>query len=189
MEKAKSIRYFLIAFGWTWLFWMGAIICSFQGFESAARILHYSGGIGPLLSALVMLFYKSDIQLRKDFWKRIIDFKRIPLHWYLVIFPLVPGIMIISAVIDLLSSGSGAHPELITVISQNPGSIFSLVFFYLIFGPIPEESGWCEYALDRLLKLFSANKASFLLGFLWAIWVVNWKFKIPASMILTRRDN
>jgi uncharacterized protein len=54
------------------------------------------------------------------------------------------------------------------------------VLFMIFFTGLVEEPGWRGYALPRLQKYYTAEKASWILGLLWGVW------HLPAMIYLYR---
>jgi membrane protease YdiL (CAAX protease family) len=168
-KRSSAGLFFILNFAWTWLFWIPAAL-SRNGSTPLITVLHLIGGIGPMLAALVLVYRAKDRQVRRDFWKRVIDLKRIKRGWYLVIFLIYPVLTVLPAVIDIWMNGKGIQPELASRFAQQPLLILPVTIFLLFFGPIPEELGWRGYALDRLQTKQSALVSSLIVGALWAFW-------------------
>src|SRR3990172_8899633 len=98
--------YFLATFAWTWLIWGVAILMG-ATMETGA-VFGLLGVIGPMVMGISFTYLTRDQEGRRDYWKRIIDFKRIPGRWYLVIFLFVPILNILAALLDVMTCGSGA---------------------------------------------------------------------------------
>jgi membrane protease YdiL (CAAX protease family) len=107
---------------------------------------------------------------RREFWRRLIDFRRISPAWYAVTLLTVPTLTGLAALLDRLLGGLGMQPEALTRLADRPWAIVWFVLFALLFGPLPEEIGWRGYALDRLQARFGVLRASLLLGAAWALW-------------------
>ena len=60
------------------------------------------GVAGPSVTGIAFTYLTRDKEGRRDYWKRVIDFKRIGIKWFLVIFLFVPAMHIVSAIIDVL---------------------------------------------------------------------------------------
>ncbi len=159
--------FFALAFGISWTCWLAAALSGQSEPANLPTILHYIGGIGPLIATIVLTVREGKDALR-DAWRRLVGVRRIGGRWYAVILGLVPILMALAVLLDLVLEGSeqaggsrfvGTFPSLI------PMAIF--LFF---FGPVPEEIAWRGYALDRLQERTSALWASLLLGIIWTIW-------------------
>lgn len=134
--------------------------------------LHYLGGIMPLAVAVGLAHLKHDRPFQRDFWQRIIDFRRISLGWYVVILLYTPVKSGLAALIDVLLGGQGIAPEALGRFAEQPLLIVPTLFFWLLFGPVPEEPGWRGYALDGLEARRSALTASLVVGVAWSLWHV-----------------
>ena len=163
--------YFVLVFVFSWIFTIPAALSGVNLTESPLLIVVYAlGGLGPGVAAILLTYFSRDPVVWRDYWSRIVDFKRIPLRWYGVIFLLVPAITATAALMDWFLGGRGIELEMAGRFLQQPLLILPLALFYLIFGPLPEEIGWRGYALDRLQARSSALTSSLILGVVWALW-------------------
>ncbi|MBN2462227.1 MAG: CPBP family intramembrane metalloprotease [Dehalococcoidia bacterium] len=161
--------FFVLALGWSWIFWISAAILSHFGSTVYVTALHYIGGVGPLVAAIFLLYRTQTREVQRDYWRKAIDFKRIGIRWYLIIIFIVPLVTALAALVDILFGGQGGQLETDILLSQ-PLGILSFLVFILLFGPIPEELGWRGYALDRLQAKRSALTSSLILGIIWSLW-------------------
>jgi membrane protease YdiL (CAAX protease family) len=168
-SKRKSPwSFFALVYAWSWLFWLPAGFFGLKFDEPPVPILIALGGIGPMVVAIALTYTTQSRDGRRDYWKRLIDFKRINLRWYAVILLVVPAITGLAVLLDILLGGQGAHLE--ARFRSNLVSILPFVVFTVFFGPLPEELGWRGYALDRLQEKHSALASSLLLGTVWTLW-------------------
>lgn len=157
--------YFLIAFGFSWLFWIPATFVNENILESPAAILLYIGGIGPAVGGILLTYRNKES--RKEYWRRVFDFKRIGAVWYPVILLAYP---LITALLALVENGLVQITQTLQESWAQPVRILTFAISVFIFGPLPEELGWRGYALDGLQKRMNALNASLLLGAVWALW-------------------
>lgn len=174
-EKTKSTLatpwiFFVATYAWTWLFWGMAILLGANMETAMGLVLLLLGVMGPMVTGIGFTYLTRDKEGRRDYWKRIISFKRIPARWYLVIFLFVPVLNILAVLLDVLTGGSGATwGEAALNLVSNPLSIIPSILFATLI-PFIEELGWRGYVLDRLQEKRSALVSSLILGVVWSLW-------------------
>jgi membrane protease YdiL (CAAX protease family) len=161
--------FFMLTFFWSWFFWIPVIIHGNDILSFPTVMLLAAGGLSPAVSAIVLVSISKQSSKRREYWKRIIDFKRIKAHWYAVIFLLPILYSVLAFVTHGLLTANTLSPE-ISKDFGNPLMVMSLILITLFFGPIPEELGWRGYALDLLQNRQNALVSSLVLGIFWALW-------------------
>ncbi len=156
-ENRNLWLFFVIAFAWSWIFWMPEVLWDFH---------LYLAPFGPTMAAFLLAYINEGRSGVWDLLKRGIDF-RFKKIWFVPIFLLMPAIVGVSF---LLAVFSGEPMPENTVLSQ-PWIIIP-AFFYIFFlgGPVEEEFGWRGYALDRLQVNYNALISSVILGIIWGLW-------------------
>jgi membrane protease YdiL (CAAX protease family) len=172
--KSKSSRqllqYLAVTFGWTWLFWIAAVLTGKPADSFSTILLMALGGLGPAGSAILLTLRSRDVSQRRDFWQRIVDFHHIRPIWYLIIFLTAPLTSLLAVwTRTLFTAEPYSFDQALTLFSQ-PMSLLPLIFIVLFFGPLPEEPGWRGYALDRLQSHWNAVASSLILAVVWAAW-------------------
>jgi membrane protease YdiL (CAAX protease family) len=129
------------------------------------------GLLGPMLGGIGFTYLTQGPEGRRDYWARIIDPRRIPPRWYLVILLFAPGLWAVAVLLDVASGASTALAQIAKTVAPllaAPSTIVPFVLGAFVYGPIPEELGWRGYVLDRLQARWSALASSLVLGALWA---------------------
>jgi membrane protease YdiL (CAAX protease family) len=165
--RTGYLTYFLVAIGFSWLFWIPAAFADENILESAWVVLLYIGGVGPAVGGIALTHLNKDKESRQEYWRRVWDVKRIGGKWYLLILLAYPLITV------LLGMAEHEQPKLTETFKEllsQPVRLIPFVVFIFIFGPFPEELGWRGYALDGLQRWTNAVAASLLLGMVWAVW-------------------
>ena len=168
--KNSPWPYFVLALGWSWLFWIPVAVTGLDVSEPPGIIMLAIGILGPAASAIILTSLLGDKQERRDYWERLIGFKRIGLKWYAIILLVPPVYSALAILQGLLIDGS--MPSLDTAVGYvtNPLRIIPFAILILFYGPLPEEMGWRGYALDRLQRRWNALTSSLVLGVIWSIW-------------------
>jgi len=167
---SRDSIFFVLAFGFSWIFLIPAILLDRDASALPVALLRYLGGIGPLVAAIVLTYLTQGREGRRDYWRRVVQVRRIGAGWYAVILLIVPLLTALAALLDLLLGGGGAQPEAAARFLDQPLAILPFALLTLIFGPLPEELGWRGYALDRLQVKWSALASSLILGTAWTLW-------------------
>jgi len=162
--------YFLATYIWSGIFGGLAILMDLSMETAAGLVLVLLAALGPMVTGISFTYLTRDKEGRRDYWKRIIGFKRISARWYLVIFLIVPILNGLAALLDVLTGGTGATwGEATLNFLANPASIILSILFATLF-PFIEELGWRGYLLDRLQEKYTALASSLILGILWSLW-------------------
>lgn len=163
-NTANPWIYFLATCIWTWSFfgityWLG-LSGETGGIMGAALVL--AALSGPSVMAIIFISFALTKEGKQDYWKRIIDYKRIKFKWYLVIFLMIPTISILAS----LLSGYWNSPSFLS------NKLHSLFLFIIVVPLVPvlEELGWRGYVLDRLQEKYSSLNSSIILGIVWGFW-------------------
>lgn len=110
--------------------------------------------------------------------------------WYLAIFLIFPGFLLLSFYVTPLLGGESKF------FLTNLGVEGSLVFLFLEFsngflstGGINEESGWRGFALPHLQARYPVIVAGLIIGYLWSLWHLPYDIGegMPTAWILQNR--
>jgi uncharacterized protein len=168
--KTGPWPYFILALGWSWLFWIPIVSTGMDISVTPGIALFIIGIFGPAVSAILLTCLVGDQQERRDYWSRLVSFKRIRPRWLAIII-LLPPLYSVLAILSAWLLG-GNLPALDTAVNYvtHPLTIIPFAIVTMIYGPLPEELGWRGYALDRLQRKWNALVSSLVLGVIWAVW-------------------
>ncbi len=173
LYKSDQVRPWLflsLTLGLTWsLEFLAAGIQHSMG-KRVVLALRYLAGLSPILVSASLTHLKGDRVFQRDYWKRLVDFRRISPFWYLVIFGFVPLKAGLAALGDILLGGSGIALEGAVGLIEQPVMILPTLLFWLVFGPLPEEPGWRGYALEGLQARRGPMFSTLVVGLVWALW-------------------
>ena len=174
MEQKKDyyrpLAFFLLVINLTWIPWLAAVAIGKDVNSLLIKALIFTGGVGPTLSALILLYTSKNKVLQNDYWQRVFNIKLIKPKGYLFIFLLAPILASISVVISTFFGKSFLQFQLVDHLQKNLVMIFPFILFIFFFGPVPEEFGWRGYWLDSLRTKFNGLSASIIIGCVWAAW-------------------
>jgi uncharacterized protein len=161
----RTIPFFLVALGITWLFQLPAVLALrgiIPGPMERFMLPAVLGGFGPLLAAVLVSRFESGGQGVSVLLGRL-RIWRVNVAWYVVALGLFGAIYAAGAVAYTLLGGSvGGHW---VYLPENGQQVAAMIVV-----PIAEEPGWRGFALPRLQQRYGALKASLLLGIVWGAW-------------------
>jgi hypothetical protein len=169
-ENNMSGRFLALTFTLSWLFWIPAAILGSDFQSSAWGIPFVLGGFGPSAAAVILVFRHRGREERRDFWKRVIDFKRISWAWYLFLFLIFPAVMALSFLISTLLGNPLPAFETLQRIADTPLSLIGTILIGILTGPLSEELGWRGYVLDQLRPQRSLLASSLIVAPFWWAW-------------------
>lgn len=151
----------------SWLIWLPSIVWRSEQPNLALIAL---GAFVPSTLGIVFTYLAKDRDGRRDFWRRVMDVRRIGWRWGVVIVSLFPLAYTLSGVAYSLLGGD--LPSLKAILRQlaNPALVAELVVANLVISGFSEELGWRGFALDPLQGRWGALRGSLVLGLLHALW-------------------
>jgi membrane protease YdiL (CAAX protease family) len=162
--------YFLVALGWSWAFWIPIAASGTNITVVPGVILYVLGGFGPPVAGIGLTVLTCDRLRRLEYWRRLVEFKRIGPKWCGVIFLTAPVYSGLTILTGLVTTGKLPRLDVAAGYLTHPITIAPFLITALLYGPIPEELGWRGYALERLLSKRNALTSSLVLGAMWSIW-------------------
>jgi membrane protease YdiL (CAAX protease family) len=160
----------LLAYGLTWLFWIPVALTR-QDYQASPVLLAvvFLGVFGPGIAGITMTYREQGKDGGRDFWHRVLDFRRISLKWYALIPLLFPALHLIAIAINHWLGGSPPEFAFIKEAIPMPAGILIVVILYLLQAGL-EEFGWRGYMLDRLQAIWKPLTASLVLGVFHTFW-------------------
>jgi len=158
MRQHPLSFFFLMAFGFTWVYEFVFIVLLRLPLGTAVvpGLI-----IGPTLSAFMMTAITEGDAGMGRLLRRYVLW-RVGLPWYLVVLIGIPALLLLTVLV--LAGGMGAVRPIVQVYP---------VAYVLIFfggGAFFEEPGWRGFALPRLQQRYGALRGTLILGVLWAFW-------------------
>jgi membrane protease YdiL (CAAX protease family) len=166
-KRANVWGFFAATYAASWLIWLPAVVLQSEPPNLALIAL---GAFVPSTMGIVFTYLTRDRAGRRDFWRRVIDVRRIGWRWWAVIVLVFPLTYTLSGLAFTLLGGD--LPRLREILAQlaNPGLVAELVLANLVISGFSEELGWRGFALDQLQGKRSALVASLILGLVHALW-------------------
>ncbi|MCW7080581.1 MAG: methyltransferase domain-containing protein [Candidatus Methanospirare jalkutatii] len=168
--KANPWKFFALALGISWFFWMWVILLGWNVFTFPAIIFGALGLFGPAIAEIILISRTHDKKQWRDYWQRVFDIRRIGKRWHLVIWLTFPVLNTFALLLSVLAGSPWPEFETARNLLSEPLRILPFAVFILLYGPLPEELGWRGYALDGLQARYNALFSSLILGVVWASW-------------------
>ena len=169
-RNKRFLLFIVLTYLISWLFWIPVALSGQDVNETILLIPFVLGGFGPSIAGIIMVYRNRDKKGRRDFWKSIVDLKRISTKWYLFIFLIFPASFAILFGINSLLGNPLPEFERMAQIGSNPLFLIGIVITGILTGPLSEELGWRGFALDRLQARSSPLISSLILAPFWWAW-------------------
>jgi len=164
-EKRNLLLYLLVAFVWTWTFWLLLFVLSKSPQEDlSAMLISVIGSFGPFIAAVSVTYFTEGKDTVRRLAKKGINyrFKKI---WFIPIFLFFPAVY---GLISLVGVMTGFTLDLVWL--SNPLILVPPFLLLFVVNGTAEEFGWRGYALEKLQNSYSAVVSSLILGFIWWLW-------------------
>jgi uncharacterized protein len=180
--RAFPLRFVLIAFVFTWVFWLLAILEARGLISSLPVPALFLGAFGPMVAAVVLTAQEGGRAGLRSLLSRVVRWRVAP-FWYGVALlgPIV--FQLLAMALQLVVFG-GQPPNLLAMVGALP-TVLAISVYMLIQVGIGEEIGWRGYALPKLQTGYSALVSSLILGVIWALWHLPLFFNSATSYINT----
>ncbi|MCW3132828.1 MAG: hypothetical protein N2V78_00610 [Methanophagales archaeon] len=129
ISKANPWKFFVLALGISWFFWMWVILLGWNVFTFPAIILGALGLFGCAIAEIILISRTHDKKQWRDYWQRVFDIRRIGKKWHLVIWLTFPVLNTLALLLSVLAGSP--WPEFET--ARN-----------LLFEPL-ENSSFCRF--------------------------------------------
>jgi len=179
-EPRNLVLFFLIAFGWSWLFWWLLFLSGIVRMPAGISIQNIDLGsswwliplsllspYGPTIAAFVITGITEGKPAMKALWKRFWN-RSLSLKWLFIILLFFPTLRLVANLVSRILDGQ-AYP-ILTSPNQPWMFIIPLIFNGLIHGGMSEEFGWRGYVLPRFQAKWNALISSLILGVIWGVW-------------------
>ena len=164
--SAFPLKYVLVAFAFTWFFWLLAILEARGLISSLPVPAMFFGSVGPMVAAVVITAQESGRAGLRSVLSQIVRWRVAP-FWYGVALlgPIVVQLVAMALHVVL----GGQPPDLSAMVGVLPTVLVSFVYMLIQVG-IGEEVGWRGHALPKLQAVYSALLSSVVLGVIWTLW-------------------
>ncbi len=167
--KYKPIRFYIICFAVTWLFWISAAVLSSRSDENGiSMILMLLGLFTPAVTAIVTVATSKSKALKNDLNRKLVGFYRIkPLN--ILIAVLSFALIVVCSILLSLLFGQSANQFAFTEdFSFSIGGTSALLT--ILLASVIEELGWRGYGEDSVASYFTWFTESIIFGCIWALW-------------------
>jgi uncharacterized protein len=168
--KYRPFKFYLITILFTWAAYLAAAFFSYNGnFEFYKYAFIYIAVFIPFTVAMFMIYGSGNMELKRDFFYRLVNLKLIKFKYLLFILLAMPLIVLLATALSLLLG------QPVTQFAISPGLLEGSAIMGLLIGviiaPTFEELGWRGYGVDSLAKRGRALfTTTMMYAVLWAAW-------------------
>ena len=163
--KYRPVLFFVLAYLFTWMFWIPAIFVP----ENIGIILMLIGLIAPAVISTIFVLASDSEALKQDLKNKVFGFYKV--KWQNVILAIIVFAMIIVASILLsLLFGQSIEQFAFTEDFSFTGVGIAGAFITILVASIIEEVGWKGYCEDSIGDYMNWFWESMIFGVLWSLW-------------------
>ena len=167
------LPFFAITFGWSWSFWLPAVVATAGWVElpgAATSVLGVIAVFGPSVAAFGLTIRHEGRQAGLSLWQRGWSWPHGRV-WLLPVLFLLPAVTLLTVGVMTLLGEPLQMEHAVPVAMMVP--VFLLIY---LLNALPEEYGWRGYAPDLLQARWNALLASLILGAVWGLWHLPLRF-------------
>ena len=163
--KYQPVRFFAMAYLFTWIFWIPAIFLP----EMVGSALMVVGLIAPAVVSTVFVLRSGCDTLKKDLKNKIIGFYKV--KWLNVLLAVLVFALIVALSILLsLAFGQSIRQFAFTEVFSFTGVGVGGALLTILLASIIEEVGWKGYCEDSIGNYMNWFWESLVFGALWSLW-------------------
>ena len=163
-------RFLLLAFGLSWSVWLLAFISERLWYHRISVVLLAAAPVALAASAAVLAGFQRNGGIRREYWRSIVDIRRISLLGLALSLLAMPAVTVAATYLDDYRNG---HPVLlgpIFALSAQPRMFLKTFAIGLVISPFLEEVTWRGAVLVPLQRRYGALLGATVLGVVRAIW-------------------
>ncbi|MES1942670.1 abortive infection protein-like protein [Salinisphaera sp. PC39] len=169
MKTHPILAFPLIYLGWAYLFWAPLLLSDASVWTFPTILWFLIGGASPLIAGLGLAAVVDGRAGLRDLWWRLVDWRRVPGRWWLVLllFWLAFDLAMagLAVLLGVVASPLAMHWSL----WLDPEALLFLLLLSFVF-PAVEEIGLRGYYLERLQARLGVTAAGLVNGVTWAAW-------------------
>jgi hypothetical protein len=159
----------LFYLGWAYLFWSPILLSDSSVWAFPNIVWFLVGGASPVLAGLGLAWLMGGKARILDLGRRLVDWRRIPGRWWLIILLFWLGLDLAMAGAALLLGITDSPLNVNIDLFLNPSMLAFLLLLSFVF-PAIEEIGLRGYYLDTLQQHMGPATAGLVNGAVWAVW-------------------
>jgi len=170
LKRNTLAAYFALAILFSWAIYI-PLVAVRQGWTDVQipYSIHYFASFGPTLAALIITALTTGKEGLKELWSRITKWR---VGWGYAAFSILSPIALFLIAMVIVRAVKGEWPDLRLLGQANylPYLGWGVLPLWLVTFGFGEEIGWRGFALPRLQKTMSVQRATLVLALIWSLW-------------------
>ena len=163
--KYRPVLFFVLAYLFTWMFWIPAIFAP----ENIGIILMLIGLIAPAVISTIFVLASDSGALKQDLKNKVFGFYKV--KWQNVILAIIVfAAIIVASILLSLLFGQSIEQFAFTEDFSFTGVGIAGAFITILVASIIEEVGWKGYCEDSIGDYMNWFWESMIFGVLWSLW-------------------